>query len=88
VNFTEDAQAVIALAQIDTRYFKGIESRYSFSLSFAVYKAGERVPVATSPHNSFFETCSRSVNVEVELPAGEYVVQVRCILSRKLRSTD
>ena len=58
-------------------YFKGIESKFSFKLFFAIFKNGSAEPIATSPHNSNFEVCSRSVNLEVDLPAGEYVVHVR-----------
>jgi hypothetical protein len=65
------------LSQIDTRYFSGVESAYKFSLRFVIFKTGEKEPVATSYHDALWR---RSVNVEVDLEAGDYVVQVGLFL--------
>lgn len=73
-SLSKDTDAVIVLAQLDTRYFRGLSSQYLFSLHYQVFKKDEEDPVAISPHNSSWD---RSVNLEVFLEAGDYVVQVR-----------
>jgi hypothetical protein len=65
--------AVVVLSQIDTRYFLGVDNLYRFSLHFAIFKSGEKEPVATSYHDALWR---RSVNVEVDLEEGEYVIHV------------
>jgi hypothetical protein len=66
---------VIALAQIDSRYFRGLESNYEYALSFVIFKFGEDEPVGWSRQNGLFR--SRSVNLELNLDEGLYVVHVR-----------
>lgn len=63
---------VIVLAQLDKRYFYFLESYCNFSLQFNIYEKGENEPVASSTHHGLWD---RSVNVETDLKAGEYVVQ-------------
>ncbi|KAJ4306202.1 hypothetical protein N0V88_000998 [Collariella sp. IMI 366227] len=65
---------VIVLAQLDERYFRGLEGQYTFKLGFRVHKAGDEDYIVRS-HTSF-RMC-RSCNVELDLEAGEYVVLVR-----------
>jgi hypothetical protein len=62
------------LSQLDTRFFLGVDNPYKFSLRFVIFKAGEKEPLASSYHDSMWR---RSVNVEVDLEAGDYVVHVR-----------
>jgi hypothetical protein len=61
------------LSQLDTRYFYGVESPFLFSLTFVIFKVGEKEPIANSYHDAMWR---RSVNVEVYLEEGDYVVQV------------
>lgn len=62
------------LSQLDTRFFIGVDNIYKFSLSFVLFKAGEKEPIAASYHDA---TWRRSVNVELEMDEGDYVVHVR-----------
>lgn len=73
ISIPEKTFSVIVLAQQDNRYFKAISGYCSWSLDFAVYRKGETEPIATSQHSRFW---GRSVQVELELDAGEYVVHV------------
>lgn len=66
--------AMIVLSQLDTRYFSDISGRSGWSLDFVMYKQGETEVLAESLHARYF---SRSVNLELQLDAGEYVVHVR-----------
>ncbi|KAJ4422545.1 hypothetical protein N0V82_002773 [Gnomoniopsis sp. IMI 355080] len=65
---------VIVFSQLDERYFKGLEGQYRFELSFRVHKAGEEDYVVRSQN---YYRMNRSVNVELDLDAGEYVVVVK-----------
>jgi len=65
---------IIVLAQVDSRYFKEISGYSQWSLEFALFARGGSEPLAESTHSIFW---GRSVNLEIELDAGEYVVHVR-----------
>jgi hypothetical protein len=41
---------------------------------FVLFKKDDKEPIGSSQHSRFY---SRSVNLEVDLAAGEYVVHVR-----------
>ncbi|KAH6916489.1 hypothetical protein BKA70DRAFT_1556925 [Coprinopsis sp. MPI-PUGE-AT-0042] len=77
------ALAVIVLSQIDTRYFRDIAGRAKWSLHFVLVKEGQREPVAEVPHSEFH---LRSVSLEKELEAGNYIVYVR--LDRTIKSNE
>ncbi|KAG8903529.1 hypothetical protein FRB99_003160 [Tulasnella sp. 403] len=66
--------SVIVLAQQDTRYFSAISGYAAWSLDFVVFKKGSSEPLATASHNRYW---GRSVQMEIELDEGEYVVHVR-----------
>ncbi|KAF9464916.1 hypothetical protein BDZ94DRAFT_1215779 [Collybia nuda] len=65
---------IIVLSELDNRYFRGLEGNSIWAFDFIVYKKGEAEEIAESS-KSLFNT--RSVNVELELEAGEYVIHVR-----------
>ncbi|KAI3398414.1 hypothetical protein diail_9234 [Diaporthe ilicicola] len=65
---------VIVCSQLDERYFKGLEGQYRFELSFRVHKSGEEDYVVRSQG---YYRMNRSINVELELEAGDYVVVVK-----------
>lgn len=75
--------AVIVLSQIDTRYFRDIAGRARWSLDFVLVKEGEKDPIAEVPHSEFY---LRSVNMEIKLDAGNYIVYVR--LDRSINATE
>ncbi|RDB16001.1 Calpain-9 [Hypsizygus marmoreus] len=65
---------VIVLSKLDDRYFKPISGSSTWSFDFIVYRKGEIEPVTSSTGSSFSR---RSVNAEISLEAGDYVVHVR-----------
>ncbi|KZV99799.1 cysteine proteinase [Exidia glandulosa HHB12029] len=78
VSFTfsvsKPTSAVIVLAQLDSRYFSEISGYSYWSLEFVLFKKDESEPLAESGHTSLW---GRSVNLEIDLDEGDYVVQVR-----------
>ncbi|KAJ8088926.1 hypothetical protein PM082_014173 [Marasmius tenuissimus] len=64
----------VVLSQLDTRYFEKISGCYNWRFQFILYKDGESDYIAESSHGRPF---SRSVNLEMNLEAGDYVVHVR-----------
>jgi hypothetical protein len=74
ISVPKDTSAMIVLSQMDTRYFDTISGRSHWTFDFLLYKKGEKEPIAESLHSRMY---ARSVNVEVDLQAGEYVVHVR-----------
>lgn len=75
VNFSlsKPTFTIIVLSQLDTRYFKEISGTSSWCLDFILAKRGEKEPLAESSSSMLY---SRSVNLEMDLEAGEYVVYV------------
>ncbi|KAJ9138006.1 Cysteine proteinase, partial [Coniochaeta hoffmannii] len=70
---------VLVLSQLDERYFRGLEGQYRFELSFRLHKAGEEDYVVRSQTTY---RMNRSVNVELELEAGEYHVLIKIDATR------
>ncbi|KAK2730457.1 calpain-like protein [Colletotrichum kahawae] len=71
---SKPASVVLVLANLDERYFKGLEGQYRFDLQFRLHKAGQEDYVVRSPASY---RMNRSVNVELDLEAGSYEVYVR-----------
>lgn len=78
-SLSQTASVVIVLAQLDDRYFRGLEGQYRFVLSFRLHKAGHEDYLVRSeiPYRM-----RRGVNVEMELESGEYEVRVRLDTTR------
>ncbi|KAG8945067.1 hypothetical protein FRC04_001228 [Tulasnella sp. 424] len=74
ISVDSTTEAVICLAQMDTRYFKELSGMYDYTLDFTLYKKGETIPVGHSLGN---QNGRRSVKMQTILEPGEYVVQVR-----------
>ncbi|KUI74129.1 Calpain-8 [Cytospora mali] len=74
LSLAKPGPVVLVCSQLDERYFKGLEGQYRFELSFRLHKAGEEDYVVRS--QSYYRM-NRSVNVELDLEAGEYVVVVK-----------
>lgn len=81
-SLSKSGPVVIVFSQLDERYFKGLEGQYRFELSFRVHKAGEEDYVVRSQN---YYRMNRSVNVELDLEAGEYVVVVKIEAQRNDR---
>lgn len=68
------SNTVIVLSQLDSRYYRDVAGRASWTMDFTLVKEGEKVPLADSAHSEFY---LRSVHLEIELEAGTYIVYVR-----------
>ncbi|KAF8210804.1 hypothetical protein K438DRAFT_1664769 [Mycena galopus ATCC 62051] len=80
VTIPKPSFTIIVLSQLDSRYFKDISGRSHWNFDFLLFKRGQTEPVANSSHPRFY---SRSVNLELDLEAGDYIVHVR--LDRMVR---
>jgi hypothetical protein len=78
-SLTKPGSVVIVLAQLDDRYFRGLEGQYRFELAFRLHKSGQEDYLVRSqaPYRM-----RRSVNVELELEAGDYDVMVKVDANR------
>ncbi|KAH8839422.1 hypothetical protein MCOR08_006363 [Pyricularia oryzae] len=74
---------VLVLSQLDKRYFKGLEGQYRFEFSFRVHVSGQEDYLVRSPTPY---RMNRSVNVELDLEAGDYTVLVMVNASRDTSS--
>ncbi|KAK0614211.1 hypothetical protein B0T14DRAFT_570167 [Immersiella caudata] len=73
-SLTKPGPVVIVLSQLDDRYFRGLEGQYEFSLAFRVHKAGQDDYLVRTQGSYRMR---RSVNAELNLEAGEYLVLVK-----------
>lgn len=74
LSIAKPGPVVIVLAQLDDRYFRGLHGQYRFELAFRIHKAGHEDYLVRSqaPYRM-----RRSVNVELDLEAGEYDVRIK-----------
>lgn len=68
---TSKSQTVIALSQLDKRFFKDLVGNVTWSHGFVLVKKGEDEPLAESPHVS-----RRGVSMDILLDPGIYFVYV------------
>jgi hypothetical protein len=55
ITVTKETPVVIVLSQLDGRYFRGLEGRYTFSLRFRVHQEGEEdYLIRSHPNGSYF----------------------------------
>ncbi|TEB36858.1 cysteine proteinase [Coprinellus micaceus] len=80
---TRKTNSILVLSQLDTKYFKDLTGKADWSLDFVLYRVGEKEPITEVPHSQFN---LRSVNLEVELEAGDYVAYVR--LDRFIKESE
>ncbi|OXV08572.1 hypothetical protein Egran_03665 [Elaphomyces granulatus] len=79
MELTKEGPVVIVLSQLDTRYFRGLEGEYHFSLQFRLEKEGEEEYIVRS-RNGYSMT--RSVNSEITLEPGRYTILVKVTARR------
>ncbi|KIY46197.1 cysteine proteinase [Fistulina hepatica ATCC 64428] len=72
-NVKEATDAIIVLAELDSRYFTDLKGPISWSFDFMLFKKGELEPVGKS---SEAWPLARSTSLETKLLAGDYVVHV------------
>ncbi|KAL9019825.1 MAG: hypothetical protein Q9185_002874 [Variospora sp. 1 TL-2023] len=77
---TKAGRVVIALCQLDDRYFLGLKGLYDFQLQFCIKQDGNQDFIK---HNRTAYFMSRSVTTELELEAGNYSVMIKITASRK-----
>lgn len=79
LTLSEAGPVVLVLCQPDTRYFRGLEGRYEYSLHFRVYsKDNDGAYLTRSMHGSgCLHRGLRSVTADLELPAGTYSILVK-----------
>jgi hypothetical protein len=73
ISLPAPTRTIIVLSKLDERYFNEISGRSAWSFDFVLFKKGEKVALHSSYHARFG---SRSVNLEADLEAGDYVVHV------------
>ncbi|KJZ70831.1 hypothetical protein HIM_09790 [Hirsutella minnesotensis 3608] len=80
LSVSKPGPVVIVLSQLDERYFRGLEGQYQFQLGLRLHKAGHEdyIVRSQSPYRM-----QRSVNVELELEAGEYDVRIKIDACRR-----
>ncbi|KAF8210761.1 hypothetical protein K438DRAFT_2011307 [Mycena galopus ATCC 62051] len=81
VTIPKPSFTIIVLSQLDSRYFNDISGRSYWHFDFLLFKWGQTEPVANSSHPRFD---SRSVKLELDLEAGDYIIHVR--LDRMIRA--
>ena len=81
----ERTSAVIVLSKLDDRYFEDLSGQYWWNFNFILFKTGESDVLAESSHARLW---SRSVNVELELDAGDYVLHVCRYETARISNTD
>ncbi|KAL1966929.1 hypothetical protein VTN77DRAFT_3673 [Rasamsonia byssochlamydoides] len=80
IELTKTSPVVIVLSQLDTRYFRGLEGEYNFTLQFRLEKEGEEDYIVRSRNNYMM---NRSVNTDITLDAGRYSVLVKVTAYRR-----
>jgi hypothetical protein len=77
ISLPAPTKTVLVLSKLDERYFSDISGNSCWTFDFVLFKKGSKEMVAQSSLTRFY---LRSVNLEVQLEAGEYVVHVRVVL--------
>ncbi|PNH64182.1 hypothetical protein VD0002_g4406 [Verticillium dahliae] len=80
LTITRAGPVVIVLSQLDDRYFRGLEGQYRFDLGFRLHRAGDGEAYVVRSEPAY--RMRRSVNVELDLEAGDYEVHVRVEATR------
>ncbi len=73
---------VIALSKYDIRYFRDIQGPCIWNIDFIIAKEGEKEALAESSYSFFY---TRSVSIELNLEAGNYVILVGEVFLQLLR---
>ena len=81
MSLQKDTRVVVVLAQIDERYFQGLEGIYDYMLSFRIHQKGNP-EYLTRCHGSYYG--QRSINTEIDLEAGVYDIRLKITAIRNL----
>jgi hypothetical protein len=74
ITVREASPAVIVLAQVDNRYFREVMGSEWWTFDFVIYRKGDKEALTFSSPAPLH---ARSVNTEVDLDPGTYIVHVR-----------
>ncbi|KAJ9269108.1 hypothetical protein DTO212C5_4791 [Paecilomyces variotii] len=74
IELTKTSPVVIVLSQLDTRYFRGLNGQYTFSLQFRLEKEGEEDYIIRSRTHYLM---ARSINTDITLDPGRYYVLMK-----------
>ncbi|KDQ54808.1 hypothetical protein JAAARDRAFT_196208 [Jaapia argillacea MUCL 33604] len=74
ISVPQPTPAVIVLSRLNDRHFEELSGCYDWALDFVLFRKGDTEPIGSSVHDYFMD---RSVSLELDLDAGEYVVHVR-----------
>ncbi|KAJ6461187.1 hypothetical protein C8R47DRAFT_1160099 [Mycena vitilis] len=74
ITIPRDSFTILVLSKLDTRFFNDLSGRYLWSFDFLLFKRGQTEPIARSAQPDFYH---RSVNIQLNLEAGDYVLHVR-----------
>ncbi|KAL8632632.1 hypothetical protein Q9189_001636 [Teloschistes chrysophthalmus] len=79
ITVTRPGPVVIALSQLDSRYFRGLDGQYTFQLNFRLEKDDDDDFMVRS-HSNY--SMSRSVSTDIELEPGTYSVLMKITAKR------
>ena len=74
LSLAKTGPVVIVLSQLDDRYFRGLQGQYRFRLAFRLHKPNSESYLVRSES---LLGMTRSVNVDLDLDAGEYDVRIQ-----------
>jgi hypothetical protein len=83
ISLSKSTDAAISLARVDDRSYAKISSNYTFRHSFTIFELGQSEPIAEIRNDTWF-TDEKTVDAEIYLEAGEYVVHVSQVIDTRL----
>lgn len=79
ITVTRPGPVVVALSQLDSRYFRGLQGQYTFQFNFRLEKDDDDDFMVRS-HSNY--SMSRSVSTDIELEPGTYSVLMKITAKR------
>ena len=73
-NIPEQSESILVLSQPDDQFFRSVAGAAQWSFDFMLFKVRSKQVIGNSAHTA---PMSRSVMLRIELPPGDYAVQLR-----------
>lgn len=87
VEIKKAGPVVFVLAQLDGRYFRGLEGKYTFDLHFVLQKEGSSAgEYLVRASNAWFG--NRSISAEIDLEPGRYEILPKVVATRDATTPD